>query len=97
VLPQGQFDEFLRGDPAERREILEALLNLGSLATSSTSSTEPYFFLNVIVLKGEALRKLLARLEQRKVRRLEEGILHAREVGHVDLGDLSEVNDERHD
>jgi exonuclease SbcC len=29
VLPQGKFDEFLRGDPAERREILEALLNLG--------------------------------------------------------------------
>jgi DNA repair protein SbcC/Rad50 len=29
VLPQGKFDEFLRGDPAERREILEVLLNLG--------------------------------------------------------------------
>src|SRR5262249_14339683 len=29
VLPQGKFDEFLRGDAAERREILEALLNLG--------------------------------------------------------------------
>jgi exonuclease SbcC len=29
VLPQGQFDKFLRGDPAERREILEALLNAG--------------------------------------------------------------------
>lgn len=29
VLPQGQFDRFLRGDPAERRQILEALLNLG--------------------------------------------------------------------
>jgi len=29
VLPQGRFDEFLRGDPGERRQILEALLNLG--------------------------------------------------------------------
>jgi len=29
VLPQGQFDQFLRGDPAQRRQILEALLNLG--------------------------------------------------------------------
>jgi len=29
ILPQGQFDQFLRGDPTERRLILEALLNLG--------------------------------------------------------------------
>jgi exonuclease SbcC len=29
ILPQGQFDQFLRGDPAQRRQILEALLNLG--------------------------------------------------------------------
>jgi exonuclease SbcC len=28
VLPQGQFDAFLKGDPAERRKILVALLNL---------------------------------------------------------------------
>lgn len=29
VLPQGQFDEFLRGESADRRKILEVLLNLG--------------------------------------------------------------------
>jgi exonuclease SbcC len=29
LLPQGRFDEFLRGDSAERRKILEVLLNLG--------------------------------------------------------------------
>lgn len=29
VLPQGKFDEFLRGDSADRRKILEVLLNLG--------------------------------------------------------------------
>ena len=29
VLPQGQFDEFLRGEAADRRKILEVLLNLG--------------------------------------------------------------------
>ncbi len=28
VLPQGEFDAFLKGDPAERRKILVALLNL---------------------------------------------------------------------
>jgi hypothetical protein len=49
---------------------------------------------HTIVLKGEALRKRLARLEQRRIRRFEEGILHAREVGHVDLGDLSEETHE---
>ena len=49
---------------------------------------------HTIVLKGEWLRKLLARLEQRKIRRLDEGILHAREVSHLDLGDLSEETHE---
>jgi exonuclease SbcC len=29
VLPQGQFDEFLKGEPKERRKILVSLLNLG--------------------------------------------------------------------
>jgi DNA repair protein SbcC/Rad50 len=29
VLPQGQFDAFLKGEPKERRKILVALLNLG--------------------------------------------------------------------
>lgn len=29
VLPQGQFDAFLRGEPAQRRELLEQLLGLG--------------------------------------------------------------------
>jgi exonuclease SbcC len=29
LLPQGKFDEFLRGESAERRKILEVLLNLG--------------------------------------------------------------------
>lgn len=29
VLPQGQFDAFLKGEPRERRKILVALLNLG--------------------------------------------------------------------
>ncbi len=29
VLPQGQFDEFLKGEPRERRKILVSLLNLG--------------------------------------------------------------------
>lgn len=29
LLPQGKFDEFLRGEGAERRKILEVLLNLG--------------------------------------------------------------------
>ena len=29
VLPQGQFDEFLRGESADRRKILEVLLSLG--------------------------------------------------------------------
>lgn len=29
VLPQGQFDAFLKGEPEERRKILVALLNLG--------------------------------------------------------------------
>jgi exonuclease SbcC len=29
ILPQGEFDEFLRGDKAGRREILAGLLNLG--------------------------------------------------------------------
>jgi len=29
VLPQGEFDEFLRGESADRRKILEVLLNLG--------------------------------------------------------------------
>jgi len=29
VLPQGQFDEFLRGESSDRRKILEVLLNLG--------------------------------------------------------------------
>jgi exonuclease SbcC len=29
VLPQGQFDSFLKGEPKERRKILVALLNLG--------------------------------------------------------------------
>ena len=29
VLPQGQFDSFLKGEPKERRKILVALLSLG--------------------------------------------------------------------
>src|SRR5579862_6140026 len=29
ILPQGEFDQFLRGDRAQRRQILEALLSLG--------------------------------------------------------------------
>ena len=31
VLPQGQFDAFLKGEPKERRKILVSLLNLGRL------------------------------------------------------------------
>ena len=33
VLPQGQFDEFLRGEPKERRKILVSLLRLGVYET----------------------------------------------------------------
>jgi exonuclease SbcC len=33
VLPQGQFDAFLKGEPKERRKILVALLNLGVYET----------------------------------------------------------------
>lgn len=57
VLPQGEFARFLKGEPAERRRTLVALLGLGAYERMGTLARDRSKELRI---KGEATRTILA-------------------------------------
>src|SRR5690606_38535996 len=106
VLPQGEFDSFLRGDAKDRRSILSQLIGLGvyqragelARARASSHKTQADTIRTQLEKMTLATPEVIAQLQQREQQlAAESATLTTRRADLGALGDLARAHRDRHD